>query len=338
MRVCVLTTSYPRTPGESAGAFVAEQVEALRRDGAEVTVVSPADFRHYGIAFGAGIAQNLRARPWLALALPLFFAGYIRAARRAARRAEVVHAHWLPSALPALATGKPFVLQLWGSDAALARRSGPLARLLLRRAGRVVGASAFLADEARALGARSVAVVPVGVELPEHVGAAASPPHVLFVGRLSEEKGILEFLAASEGLPRVIVGDGPLRGRVPEALGFVAHERLGEYYARAAVVCVPSRREGYGMAAREAMAHGRPVVATAVGGLRDAVDDGVTGILVEPGAPAELAAAIRALLDDPERAARLGAAGRAAAERDYSWPVASASLLALYGELSRRTT
>ena len=105
---------------------------------------------------------------------------------------------------------------------------------------------------------------------------------MLFVGRLSEEKGILEFLEATEGLPRVIVGDGPLRDRVPEAVGFVPPGEVGAYYERAAVVCVPSRREGYGMVAREAMAYGRPVVATRVGGLVDAVVEGVTGLLVPP--------------------------------------------------------
>ena len=101
---------------------------------------------------------------------------------------------------------------------------------------------------------------------------------MLFAGRLSEEKGILEFLEATEGLPRVIVGDGPLRARVPEAVGFVPPSELGAYYERAAVVCVPSRREGYGMTAREAMAYGRPVVATRVGGLLDAVVPDVTGL------------------------------------------------------------
>ena len=105
-------------------------------------------------------------------------------------------------------------------------------------------------------------MIPNGVEIPAEVGEPAEPPHVLFVGRLSEEKGILDFLAATEGLPRVIVGDGPLRGRVPEAVGFVPPGELGPYYERAAVVCVPSRREGYGVVAREAMAYGRPVVAT----------------------------------------------------------------------------
>src|SRR5213079_2756826 len=111
-------------------------------------------------------------------------------------------------------------------------------------------------------------------------------------------KGILEFLGATEGLPRVIVGDGPLRARVPEAVGFVPPADVGRYYERAAVVCVPSRREGYGMTAREAMAYGRPVVAAAVGGLLDAVEDGATGLLVPPRNAARLRTAVTQLLED----------------------------------------
>src|SRR5439155_295840 len=83
---------------------------------------------------------------------------------------------------------------------------------------------------------------------------------------LSPEKGILEFLAATEGLARVIVGDGPLRALVPESVGVVARDRLGSFYDRAAVVCVPSRREGFGMWCLEAMAHGRPGVTRGTGG------------------------------------------------------------------------
>src|SRR5204863_8176273 len=191
---------------------------------------------------------------------------------------------------------KPFVLQVWGTDVELARRAPWLVRPLLRRARVVIGASSFLAAAARSLGAREVRVLPTPVEIPEHVGEPAEPPHVLFVGRLSEAKGILEFLEATEGLPRVIVGDGPLRARVPEAVGFVRHDQLGAYYERASVVCVPSRREGYGVVAREGMAYGRPVVATRVGGLADAIEDGVTGLLVERG---ELRAAIERLLNAP---------------------------------------
>ena len=103
----------------------------------------------------------------------------------------------------------------------------------------------------------------------------------------------------------MIVGAGPVR--VPEAVGFVPHAQLGPYYERAAVVCVPSRREGYGFVAREAMAYGRPVVATAVGGLVD-----VSGVLVPPGDVGALREAIERLLADPQLRARTGAAAREA--------------------------
>jgi glycosyltransferase involved in cell wall biosynthesis len=328
MKVVVLATSYPRSPADVAGRFVADAVEQLRSAGHDVAVVSPASFRHFGVAYGDGILQNLRARPWLAAFLPAFLVAFALAARRAAHDAEVVHAHWLPSGLAALATRKPFVLQVWGTDVELARRVPWLVRPLLRRARVVIGASSFLAEEARALGAREVRVVPVAVELPEHVGEPAEPPHVLFVGRLSEEKGILEFLEATEGMPRVIVGDGPLRGRVPEAVGFVPHDQLGAYYERAAVVCVPSRREGYGVVAREAMAYGRPVVATRVGGLVDAVEDGVTGLLADP---AGLRTALERLAENGELRARLGAAARRRAEASWSWVLVGAELRTLYG-------
>src|SRR5262249_30140605 len=156
---------------------------------------------------------------------------------RAARRADVVHAHWIPSVLAGLATGKPVVLQVWGTDVELARRAPGLTRPLLRRARVVVAASESLARTAAELGARTVHVVPNGVEIPADPGPPAEPPHVLFAGRLSEEKGILDLLEATAGLARVVVGDGPLRQRVPDAVGFVPPVELGRYYERAAVVC-----------------------------------------------------------------------------------------------------
>jgi glycosyltransferase involved in cell wall biosynthesis len=236
-----------------------------------------------------------------------------------------VHAHWIPSALAARATGKPYVLQVWGTDVELARRAPALFGPLLRGAKLVIAASTFLADAARELGARQVRVVPFGVHVPDEVAPAVDPPHVLFAGRLSEEKGILEFLEATAGLERVIVGDGPLRADVPEAVGFVPPAEIGTWYERAAVVCVPSRREGYGMGAREGMAYGRPVVATRVGGLRDL--ENVE--FVSPRDPAALRAAVQLLLSDSERRAALGGAARAEAA-GFSHRVAAERLTAVY--------
>ena len=328
MKVVVLTTSYPRHADDVAGHFVRDAVEHLREAGVDVAVVSPASFTHFGIAYGHGVVGNLRRRPWLGLALPFFLGSFVRAARRASGDADLVHAHWLPAGLVALLTGKPFVVQLWGTDVALAQRAPWLARPILRRARAVVATSKALADAARDLGAREATVIPTGVEIPPEPGPPAEPPHVLFAGRLSPEKGIEDFLVATEGLPRVIVGGGPIE--VPEAVGFVPPSEVAPYYGRAAVVCTPSRREGVGLAAREAMAHGRPVVATAVGGLPEAVRDGETGLLVPPRDPAALRAGIERLLGDSELRARLGTAARRYAERELSWEAATAALVALY--------
>jgi glycosyltransferase involved in cell wall biosynthesis len=302
VKVLVLTTSYP----PHGGSFVAAGVEAARSRGIEVEVVSPAGFRHFGIAGGHGIVGNLRARPWLALLVPLFLWNMRRAAARV--ECDLVHAHWLASGLVAATLGKPYLVQPWGTDVALLGR-------LPWRFPHVVAASRFLAAE---LGGGVV------VPTPAPIPAAAAEPgdHVLFAGRLSPEKGIEEFLAATEGLARVVVGGGPID--VPESVGPV--DDVGPFYERAAVVVVPSRREGYGMVAREAMAHGRPVVATAVGGLRDAIEDGVDGLLVPPGDVSALRAAVERLLADPELRRRLGAAAREKARREWS-PEAAADAL-----------
>jgi len=332
VRVVVLTTSYPRGPDDPAGRFVADAVASVRARGVEVDVVSPASFRHFGIAYGHGIAGNLRARPWLMLLVPVFLWSFRRAAARAARGADLVHAHWLAAGAVAATLRTPYVVQVWGTDVELARRAPWVARVVLRRARLVLGASASLAAEARALGAREVRLVPSGVAVPETVGEPDDPAHVLFVGRLSPEKGVLELVEACGGLPLVVIGDGPLRARVPGAVGFVPPDELGPYYERASVVAAPSLREGYGIAVREAMAWGRPVVASAVGGLVDAVEDGVTGLLVPPGDVAALREAIERLLGDAELRERLGAAARERAAQRFSLEAAAVEQQAVYAE------
>ena len=95
------------------------------------------------------------------------------------------------------------------------------------------------------------------------------------------------------------------------------------------MVC-PSRREGYGVVAREAMAHGRPVVAARVGGLRDAVEERVTGLLVPPGDSAALRGAIERLLGDETLRQRLGAAAREKVRKELSWDAATKAMVDAY--------
>jgi len=330
MKIAVLTTSYPRHEGDPAGNFVADAVDRVRERGVEVEVVSPASFRHFGIAYGAGVVGNLRRQPWRAAFVPPMLGSFALAARRAARDADLVHAHWLPAGAVALTTGKPFVVQLWGTDVELARRARSVARAVLRRARMVICASNALADSARELGAREVRVIPSGVDVPAQVAEAADPPEVLFAGRLSPEKGILELVEAANGMKLVVAGDGPLRDRVPGALGFVPHHALGPLYERAAVVAVPSHREGFGVVCAEAMSYGRPVVAGAVGGLLDLVDDGETGLLVPPRDVPALREALERLLGDRELRRRMGEAARERVREHFAWPAVTDATLAAY--------
>ena len=327
MKIAVLTTSYPKDDEDHAGRFVAEAVARLRDRGLAVAVVGPASYRHFGLADGRGVMVNVRRRPW---AVPLLLLSLTDAARRAARDADLVHAQWLPTGAVAAATGRPYVVTLHGSDVELARRAPALARPILRRAAGVIAVSSALAGEARALGARDPRVVPNGIDLPAEPGIEAAPPYVLYAGRLAPEKGVEELVAATAGLRLVVAGDGPLSHLVPGARGFVPRRELEGLYAGAAVVVCPSRREGFGVVCAEAMAHGRPVVASAVGGLTDLVVHEETGLLVPPRDPAALRAALERLLGDRDLRARLGAAARERVARLCAWERVTDATLAVY--------
>jgi colanic acid/amylovoran biosynthesis glycosyltransferase len=334
VKVAVLTTSYPRHAGDAAGRFVADAVERTRARGVEVEVLGPQQFRNYGIAYGHGVLGNLRARPWLALLLPSLLASFVHAARRV--EADLLHAHWLPAGWVAAKTGKPYIVQVWGSDIELARRAPWAARRILRGAQLVVAASTALGESAERLGAQDVRIIPSGVDLPAEVGTEAAPPEVLYVGRLSPEKGVTELVEASRGMKLVVAGDGPLRSLFSEPPGFVPPSELQRLYARAAVVACPSRREGFGVACLEAMAHGRPIVSTDVGGLRDLVVDGETGIVVPPRDVGALRTALERLLADPELRNRLGRAGRERARTRFGWQRVTDATLAAYADATER--
>lgn len=167
-------------------------------------------------------------------------------------------------------------------------------------------------------------------------GPGARGPAVGFAGQLIERKGLHALMAAwsllaarAEGAPRLLVaGEGPLAGELerwraclprPERVerrGFV--EDMAGFYTELDLLVLPSRAEGFGLVAAEALACGVPVVATAVSSLPEIVADGETGVLVPVDDPPRLAAAVSSLLADPDRARRLGAAGRARVAARFS--------------------
>ena len=196
---------------------------------------------------------------------------------------------------------------------------------------------------------------PAGFEV-VHYGIEAGPeppplpggPRLAIVGRLIPIKGhdvLLGALAVARahvpGLALEIAGEGQLE---PELRATVARLGLDDAVTflgrvapvapvleRAEIVVVPSFGEGFGLVALEAMERGRPVIASAVGGLSEIVDDGRTGILVPSGDVDALAEAIVELARDPARAAAMGAAGRARALDEFSQERCTERIEALYG-------
>ncbi|MEK7754582.1 MAG: glycosyltransferase [Acidobacteriota bacterium] len=176
------------------------------------------------------------------------------------------------------------------------------------------------------------------------------------VSRLRREKGVAVLLEAMRGvLERVpnaillVVGDGPDRPVLEaqaQAAGIAGHVRwLGmlppdetfRLLGLMNVVAVPSLYEGFGLSAAEAMAAGRPVVASAVDGLVEVVEDGVTGYLVPPGDSGALASKIVELLVNPERAVAMGQVSQRRAREHFSLRRYAVGIKALHG-LSRSDT
>jgi glycosyltransferase involved in cell wall biosynthesis len=185
-----------------------------------------------------------------------------------------------------------------------------------------------------------------GPRFRDAIGAPAAAPLLGAVSRLVPIKGLHHLLAAMPEILRrlpaarlVIAGDGEERaaleaqaaavGMIPRVhfLGF--RTDVAAILSALDVFVLPSLNEGLGKALVEAMALGVPVVATRVGGVPEVVEDGRQGILVPPADPAALAKAIVALLEDPARAASMGAAGRARAPH-FSAEVMLARHAALY--------
>lgn len=175
-------------------------------------------------------------------------------------------------------------------------------------------------------------------------------PYVLFVGRITDQKGIFHLLEAAPRLPAgvqlVLCASAPdtpeiearLRRAVPEHSNvhwidrMVPVEQVVQLYSHAAVFVCPSVYEPFGLINLEAMACETAVVASAVGGILEVVEDGKTGLLVPPGRPDELAAAIRRLLDDPALARAMGQAGRRRVEEKFAWASVAERTEQVYAE------
>jgi glycosyltransferase involved in cell wall biosynthesis len=369
---------YVLTWYTAQSTFIVREVEALRRIGMDVVVLSirrPEDsvlasaarVITTGIAtprnaaavisetarsplesarvLGEALHACRRSPRAAARALAGFWVG-CRVAREARRESSpLIHAHWATVSASAAwfagrLAGTPFSFTGHAWDLFV---PDPMRALKVRDAARIVTCTAFtrhrLEREHPTASERMVTVYH-GVELPEpREGAGAGEggaPLILAVGRLVEKKGFADLVAACRDLAgrgvrfklRIVGpdgGEGPRLRRLIGGCGLadrvaldgaMTQADLGRLYAAARVLVAPSIEDRAGImdgipnVILEAMANGVPVVASAISGIPEAVEDGVTGFLVPPGDPGALADKIARVLADESGARRMGAAGR----------------------------
>ena len=197
-----------------------------------------------------------------------------------------------------------------------------------------------------------------GTGVLQRFGLDPGRPYVIFVGRITRQKGVPVLLRAAASLDPeaqlvLCAGQPDTPELAAEVTGLVTGlqaSRTGviwipemlakpdviQLLSHAVAFACPSLYEPLGIVNLEAMACGTAVVASAVGGIPEVVADGETGLLVRPDDPAALAAALNALLRDPARAAAMGLAGRKRAMSEFGWDTIAAQTAALYAELAGR--
>jgi glycosyltransferase involved in cell wall biosynthesis len=351
------TTGTP-TSVECEDGYVVERLTA-----GPPTEVPKDDLMQYMPAFGDEIAERLRSEPVDVVHAHFWMSGL--ASLRATRGTRT------PVLQTFHALGSVKRREQGAADTSPAARIG-LERRLCEQVDHVIATCSDEVAELRRLGLRPgrSTVIPCGVDV-ERFSPGPEPEtstgrhRVLVIGRLVARKGIDDVVRAVTDLPDVdlVIAGGPradalsadpevcrLRGLAAdlgvssrvEFLGAVGREDVPALIRSADVVTTVPWYEPFGIVPLEAMACGRPVVGSAVGGLLDTVVPGETGELVPPRRPDELARTLRALLDDPERRAAYGRAGRRRATTLYDWRAVVEQTETCYhavaGALARRTT
>ena len=269
-------------------------------------------------------------------------------------RPDLLQVHWpFPHGLMALPAsiflGIPMVFSFHGAELLLVHKFGfvgDILRWLLPMVSGVTANSSFTLGLIRKLYSGPVTVIPYGLTIeakPPKQRQLGEVPKLLFAGRLIERKGLKYLL---EALP-LILAEQPVRLRVVgkgdfeqelkaqckalgldavvNFLGFVSKEELAEEYASCDVFVLPAivdskgDTEGLGIVMIEALAHEKPVVASAVGGIVDVIRSDMTGILVPERDPHALAQAILTLLSDQSRAEQMGRKGLQDVQTRFNW-------------------
>jgi glycogen synthase len=290
-------------------------------------------------------------------------------------RPDVVHAHdWLV-AHPGIALAQfydvPIVSTIHATEAgrhsgwvsgAISRQVHAVESWLVRESDSLITCSASMSDEITELfgpGLAQTTVICNGIDAARWPFGArrprTGPAELLYVGRLEYEKGVHDAIAALPRIRRIhpgttltIAGDGTQQDwlieqarkhKVLKATRFVGHcehTELLELLHRADAAVLPSHYEPFGLAALEAAAAGAPLVTSNIGGLGEAVINGVTGVSCPPRDVAGLAAAVCTVLEDPAAAQRRARAARKRLTSDFDWQTVANETAQVYSTAKRR--
>jgi phosphatidylinositol alpha-mannosyltransferase len=350
-------------------AHVRELAAHLRALGHAVRVLAPGSAREHGDDVVI-VGRAIPVRGNGSVARIAFGPQVARVVGRALRdfQPDIIHVHEplvpsvsmhavLQAGAPVVATfhsnvGRERTSSLWF------RLAVPLIRPVWNRIARRIAVSeAARHSVCSRMGAGDLTIVPNGVDVSRFANAAPAPVpqgrHLLFVGRLEERKGFRIAIEAFGELARVypdlrllVIGDGSERDAVDRLdadarsrvlmLGRVDDDTLASYVRAADVYLGPATGgESFGIVLAEAMAAGKPIVASDIDGYRDVARDGLEALLVAPGDVPALVAAVREVLDDTRLAKSLGERGAQRA-REFDWDVVSQRVLGIYDEVLGR--
>jgi len=403
LKVCILTSSFPRFAGDSAGIFICHLASNLINKGVEIEIICPNEngypffedwkgiqirrfpyfypLRYQNLAYRSGILKNIKSNIRTQIQLPFFIISEIiyTLKRLMVSKPDLIHAHWtLPQGLTGIickkVLGIPCITTIHGSD--VHGLQYPLLKALNRI---VIKNSDICTANSRAsakmvsdiAGREDTQVIPMGVDTnlfsrSDKIDIIRKKNEIdgnvlLFVGRLIRVKGVYYLIKA---LPKVlkqhpktkllIVGSGPEKRRLIQLsaeleiikrvvfIDVVLQDDLIPLYSMANILILPSimditgETEGLGVVLLEAMACRVPVIGSDVGGIKDIIIDGETGLLSKQKNSDSLAEKIISLLSDEQLRKKVIENGFKLVKEKFTWEAISNRFLNIYLEVIKK--
>ena len=369
MKLCLITSEFPPVIGGIA-SHVFELARALSAKGATVTVVhpvAPGTIQSGPDSYNFNVLRPeiIRLKPFYDFALHR----YLRTLQ-SEHHFDLIHVHGVRPLAATKSLGLPVVFTNHSSGFLARHHAGIIRKWrthrLLAHVHALIGPSDELVESAQFFGYRGPAnMIANGVDAERFTpgegtkrkawNISENDTVILLARRLVFKNGVIGFSEAVAQMTAanfriVIAGDGPDRAKMTEIfdkarrlerclfLGRISNTDMPDIFRSADVSVLPSLAEATSIAGLEAMASGLPLVGTNVGGIPTIIADGVTGLIVPPRDPIALAQALDRLCANRDRRKKMGQAGRARVESEFSWPKIADETLLVYNNLLRSTS